>query len=47
MESSKRERAKSSVMEEIKSVLEFENKIVVNVELFSNAVLQADGTTMA
>ena len=39
------ERAKSR--EKIKAVLESEHKIVVNVELFSNAVLQADGTTMA
>jgi len=30
----KRERAKSKVVEEIKTLLEFEYKIVVNVELF-------------
>ena len=35
----KRERAKSRVVEEIKVVLKFENKFVVIVELFYNAVL--------
>ena len=30
----KRERAKSKVVEEMKTVLEFENKVVVNGELF-------------
>jgi len=30
----KRERAKSGVVEKIKAVIEFENKFVVNVELF-------------
>jgi len=39
----KRERAKSRFVEEIKTVLEFERKIVVNGKLFYNAVLQRTG----
>jgi len=35
----KRERAKSKIVEEIETVLEFEHKTVVNVKLFYNAVL--------
>jgi len=34
VKNTKRERAKSRVVEEIRTGLEFENKFVVNVELF-------------
>ena len=43
----KRERAKSRFVEEIKVVLKFENKFVVNVELFYNAVLVVDAASLA
>jgi len=43
----KRERAKSRFVEEIETVFECENKIVVNVELFYNAVLVVDAASAA
>jgi hypothetical protein len=44
--SSKRERAKSKVVEEIKNVLEFENKIVVNSS-YRLTPAAVDGRTVA
>jgi len=43
VKNAKRERAKSRVVEEIKAVLEVENKIRGGVELWFNAVLQRTG----